>query len=259
MHHNPLKYVKPFVAKHEPEILMGMGIAGLIFSTVWAVRASFRASEEIRNYKESKQIDKITPKEAFMLTWKFYWPVAASMVLSVPCIIAGNRVSSKRYAALATAYTISEAALQEYQDTTKEIVGEKKAKQIQESVDGKKIDETYSGKNQIILTGNGKNLFYEPMSGRYFTSDWNTISKAANELNAEALSNMNGQITLNEWFSKLGLEETDVGETIGWDLDNDPHNLIDIEISSHVTKDMVPCGSISYKRKPIALNSSFYR
>lgn len=255
---NPLKYVKPFVVKHEPEILMAMGISGLIFSTVWAIRATFKASNAIRDYKESKQIDKITPKEAFKLTWKFYWPVAASTALSVPCIIAGNRVSSKRYAALATAYTISEAALQEYQDTTREIVGEKKAKQIQESVDAKKLEETYKGGNQIILTGNGESLFFEPLSGRYFKSNWNDISKAANELNASALGDMAGQITLNDWFRRLGLEDTEIGDEIGWDLNGNPNNLIDIEISSHITKDNIPCGSISYRKNPNKLKWSTY-
>lgn len=255
---NPLKVIKPFMSKYEPEILMGMGISGLIFSTVWAVRATFKASKAIKDYKDSKQIDKVTPKEAFKLTWKFYWPVAASTVLSVPCIIAGNRVSSKRYAALATAYTISEAALQEYQDTTREIVGDKKAKQIQESIDDKKVDETYKGGNQIIITGNGESLFFEPLSGRYFKGNWNDISKAANELNADALSNMSGQITLNEWFNKLGLEDTDIGDTLGWELNSDPHNLIDIEISSHITKDNIPCGSISYKIQPKLLKWSAY-
>lgn len=255
---NPLKYIKPFVTKHEPEILMGMGITGLIFSTVWAVRATFKASKAIRDYKDSKQIEKITSKEAFKLTWKFYWPVVASTMLSVPCIIAGNRVSNKRYAALATAYTISEAALQEYQDATREIVGDKKAKQIQENIDAKKIDETYRGGSQIILTGNGESLFFEPLSGRYFKSNWNDIAKAANELNANALSNMTGQITLNEWFSRLGLEDTDVGETLGWELNSNPHNLIDIEISSHVTKDNIPCGSISYRIQPVLLKNTSY-
>lgn len=255
---NPFKFIKPFVVKHEPEILMGMGISGLIFSTVWAVRATFKASKAIRDYKDSKQIDKITPKEVFKLTWRYYLPVVASTTLSVPCVIAGNRVSSKRYAALATAYTISEAALQEYQDTTREIVGEKKAKQIQETVDAKKIEETYKGGNQIILTGNGESLFFEPLSGRYFKSNWNDIAKAANELNANALSNMNGQITLNEWFNRLGLEDTEIGDTMGWQLDNNPHNLIVIEISSHITKDNIPCGSISYKVQPNLLKWSAY-
>lgn len=255
---NPFKYIKPFFARHEPEILMGMGISGLIFSTVWAVRATFKASKAIKEYKESKQIEKITPKEAFKLTWRYYWPVAASTALSVPCIIVGNRVSNKRYAALATAYTISEAALQEYQDTTREIVGEKKAKQIQESIDAKQIEKTYKGTNQIILTGNGESLFFEPLSGRYFKSNWNEISKAANELNADALTNMSGQITLNEWFTRLGLEDTEIGDRMGWELNSDPHNLIDIEISSHVTKDDIPCGSISYRNQPVLLKWSSY-
>lgn len=256
--HNPFKYVKPFISKHEPEILMGMGITGLIFSTVWAIRGTFKASKAIREYKEAKQIDKITAKEAFKLTWKFYWPVAASTLLSVPCIIAGNRVSSKRYAALATAYTISEAALQEYQDTTREIVGEKKAKQIQEAVDEKKVNSSYQGGSQIIITGNGESLFFEPLSGRYFKSNWNEISKAANELNAEALGDMGGQIRLNDWFSRLGLEDTELGDDMGWDLKGNPNNLISIEISSHLTKDNVPVGSISYRREPTLLNWSSY-
>lgn len=255
---NPFKLLKPFMSKHEPEILMGMGISGLIFSTVWAIRATIKAVDNIKNYKESKQINQITKKELFQLTWKYYWPVAASTALSIPCIIAGNRVSNKRYAALATAYTISEAALQEYQDTTRKMIGDKKTKEIQESIDAKKIDETYKGGNQIILTGNGDSLFFEPLSGRYFKSNWNDIAKAANELNAEALSNMTGQITLNEWFNKLGLEDTETGAELGWQLDSDPHNLINIEISSHVTKDNIPCGAISYKIRPTLLKWSAY-
>lgn len=255
---NPLKYAKPFIAKYEPEILMAMGISGLIFSTVWAIRASFKAANAIKDYKESKQIEKITPKEVFKLTWKYYIPVVASTALSVPCIIAGNRISSKRYAALATAYTISEAALQEYQEATREVVGEKKTKQIQETVDAKKLEETYKGGNQIILTGNGESLFFESLSGRYFKSNWNDIAKAANELNATALGDMGGQITLNDWYRRLGLEDTDLGEEIGWDLNGNPNNLIEIEISSHLTKDNVPCASISYRRRPTKLKWSAY-
>ena len=255
---NPLKLIGPFISKHEPEILMGMGIGGLIFSTFWGIKATFKAARTIDSYKEEKQIDKVTPKEAFKLTWKYYWPVVASAAVSIPCIIAGNRVSNKRYTALAAAYTISETALQEYQEATRAVVGEKKAKQIQETVDANKIEQTYRGANQIIITGNGDSLFFEPLSGRYFVSNWNAISKAANELNADALSGVGGQISLNEWFERLGLDDTEIGDSIGWRLDNDPRNLIDIEISSHITKDDKPCGAISYRNQPKELNSSLY-
>ena len=250
---NPLTYIKPFVSKHEPEILMSMGIGGMIFSLAWRIKASFKAARAIDKYKETYGKDKLTAKETIKLTWKLYLPTVLSVAASVPCVIMSNKVSNKRYAAIATAYTISEAALQEYKDKTKEIIGEKKTKQIEESISDDRVTKTYSGGNQVILTGNGDSLFYEPLSGRYFKSNWNDILKAANELNSEAITNMSGQTTLNDWFQKIGLETTEIGETLGWNLMNNSSNLIDISISSHITKDNVPCGAIYYNRQPVAL------
>ena len=250
---NPLTYIKPFVSKHEPEILMSMGIGGMIFSLAWGIKASFKAARAIDKYKETYGKDKLTAKETIKLAWKLYLPTVLSVAASVPCVIMSNKVSNKRYAAIATAYTISEAALQEYKDKTKEIIGEKKTKQIEESISDDRVTKTYSGGNQVILTGNGDSLFYEPLSGRYFKSNWNDILKAANELNSEAITNMSGQTTLNDWFQKIGLETTEIGETLGWNLMNNSSNLIDISISSHITKDNVPCGAIYYNRQPVAL------
>lgn len=246
---NPLKYVKPFAVKHEPEILMAMGIGGMIFSICWSIKASLKTAREIDKYKKTYGKEKLSMKEIFKLSWKSYLPVVVSTAASIPCIIASNSVSNKRYAALATAYTVTEAAMQEYQDKAKEIIGEKKAKQIEESISKDKIDKTYAGGNQIILTERGDSLFYEPLSGRYFMSTWNEISKSANELNAEAISSMNGFTSLNDWFQKLGLDSTDMGDEIGWDV-TCSKNIIDISISSHVTKDNVPCGAIYYNKRP---------
>lgn len=253
---NPFKYIKPFVTKHEPELLMSMGIGGMIFSIAWGIKASLKAARVIDKYKETYGKEKITAKETVTLTWKLYLPVVLSTAAAIPCIVMSNRVSNKRYAAIATAYTISEAALQEYQEKTKEIVGEKKAKQITEAISDDKVKGTYAGGNQVILTGNGDSLFYEPLSGRYFKSNWNDILKASNELNASAIADMSGQIRLNDWFEKLGLDPTDIGETLGWDLRSNPTSLIDISISSHITKDNIPCGAIYYNRQPKALNES---
>lgn len=250
---NPIKYIKPFMTKHEPELLMAMGISGLVFSTVWGIKSTFKAAKIINNYKETYGKDKIDVKEAIKLTWKSYLPVVVSTAVSIPCIIASNRVSTKRYTALATAYTISETALQEYQEKTKEIAGEKQAQKISESVSKDQIDKTYSGTNQIIMTGNGESLFYEPLSGRYFKSSWNEIQKKANELNSEAMHNMSGVTTLNDWYDKLGLEQTDVGDTLGWDMTYNTTSMIDISISSHVTKDNIPCGAIYYNKRPTVL------
>lgn len=246
---NPFATIKPFLVKHEPEILMSMGIAGLLFSTVWGVKATIKATKMVEN-KEADLKKPLNFKETAKLTWKLYIPVVASAVISVPCIIAGNRVSSKRYAAIATAYTISETALQEYQLKTREIVGEKKEKEILESISNDKVEKTYKPGTEIIMTGDGESLFYEPLSGRYFKSSWNKISKAANELNSKAMAGLTGNVCLNDWFYSIGLDATELGDTIGWNLMNGTKSLINIQISSHINKDDIPCGAIYYVNQP---------
>ena len=172
MHNNPFKLIKPFMVKHEPELLMAMGISGLLFATGWSIKSTFKVSKKIAEYKKEHNCTKLTFREIVKLCWKEYLPVVISTAVSVPCIISGNRVSSKRYAALATAYTISETALQEYQDQTRAIVGEKKAQQIQEAANEEMVKKTYKGNSQVIMTNDGDYKFYEPISGRYFSSTW---------------------------------------------------------------------------------------
>lgn len=246
---NAMKTIKPFMAKYEPEILMSMGLAGMLFSVVWSVKATVKATHLVDAKKSDLNTDKLPFKELVKTTWKCYIPVAVGVVGSVPCIIAGNRVSGKRNAALAAAYTISETALQEYREKTKEIVGEKKEKEIIETVSKEKVEKSY-GKSPVLITGDGDSLFYEPISGRYFKSNWNKILKAANELNAEAIGGED-TIRLSDWFNRLGLENTYISDSLGWSVyNNGVTGLIDIDINSTLTPDNVPCGAIYYRREP---------
>lgn len=248
---NLFKTVRPFIAKYEPEILMTMGITGMIFSTIWSIKATKIAVKKIDIKKEELKKDKLTIQEVFKETWKLYLPVVLSAAVSIPCIIAGNRVSSKRNMALAAAYTISETALQEYQDKTKEIVGDKKYEKIQESISGDNIQRTYKdGISNITMIGDGDSLFFEPLSGRYFKTNWNRISKAANELNARALGDMSGVITIGDWYDILGLESTALDDDLGWTIADGKQGIIDISIDSVLTPDNQPCGSIRYNTRP---------
>lgn len=250
---NIFKVIKPFLVKHQPEILMSMGIGGMIFSTIWAVKATNKAKDIVETQRNIRvlngEYNDFTKKEIVKLTWKFYIPVVASMAISIPCIVMGNRVSNKRNLALAAAYTLSETALQEYQDKTKEIIGDKKYEKIQESISQDGVTKTYSNSN-VTLIGDGDSLFYEPLSGRYFKTNWNSIAKSANELNARALSNLSGVITLGDWYDILGLDGTDLDNEIGWSIVNGQEGIIDISIDSVLTPDNQPCGSIRYNTRP---------
>lgn len=244
---NLFKVIKPWLISHEPEILMSMGISGMIFSTIWGVKATVAATRIVDKKKEELNVDKLEFREVVKDTWKLYIPVVASAAISVPCIISGNRISSKRTAALAAAYTISETAFKEYMDKTTEIVGAKKASEIREAT-SKETVETKNANAPIIITGDGDSLFYEPLSGRYFKSNWNKILKSANELNMDTMKDpFSGYILLNDWFYVLNLEDTDMGQILGWKPDD---GLLDISVDSHVTPDGVPCGAIFYNSRP---------
>lgn len=244
-----------FGRKHSPEILMGMGITGLLFSATWAVKATIKAVRICDEKRANENKEKLTAKEVIKTTWKLYLPVVASVFVSVPCIIAGNRVSSKRTAALAAAYTISETALQEYQTKTKEIVGEKKVKQIEEAVAKEQVAKTKETK-EIVLSDDSEQLFFEPLSGRYFKSTWNAIQKACNDINEEALGSSTGMYSLNDWFEKIGLDMTDVGDMLGWCTPTYgcSQGLMRISLTTTVTKDNKPCGCIQYDVRPYIVN-----
>lgn len=238
------KELKPFIIKHSPELLTALGLSGLVFSIFSTAKATVKSVNVLNDEKIIP-----TPKAAFKRCWKYYIPAAASVAISVPCIIFGNRISTKRNAALAAAYTLSETALKEYQDKTLEVVGPQREQKIHEALSADEVKKTYTG-NNVILTGDGDSLFFEPLSGRYFKSSWNKIQKAANDLNAIAIGSICGYVTLTEWYDMLGLDRTDVSEEFGWSIEGGKEGLLDICIDSTLTPDNVPCGSIYYKTKP---------
>ena len=121
------KGIRMSISKHSPEILTGIGIAGMVTTTVMAVRATPKALILIEERKEEIDVDKLTPIELIKATWTCYIPAAITGGLSIICLIGASSVNTRRNAALATAYTLSESALKEYQGKVIETIGEKKS------------------------------------------------------------------------------------------------------------------------------------
>ena len=117
---NFIKGVKIGFDKHSPEILIGLGIASAITSTVLAVKATPKAMELIEkeqkkhNREDSKTMTgyedgkvfgcKLKPVDIVRVTWKCYIPAAISGAASVAFLLGSNSVHAKRNAAIATAY-----------------------------------------------------------------------------------------------------------------------------------------------------------
>lgn len=241
--------VKRVSVKHSPEILTGIGIAGMITTTILAVRATPKALDLIAKAEDEKfdngHGDELTKMEVVKATWKCYIPAAISGTASIACLIGANSVNAKRNAALATAYKLSEKALVEYKNKVVETIGEKKEKQVREKIAQDKLDANPASKNTVILTEKGNTLCYDSVSGRYFKSNMDTIQKAINNINRDMTYEM--YVSLSNFYDEIGLEHTSVSDYLGWNMDS---GLVDIDFDSRITDNGEPCLVLDYRIAP---------
>lgn len=261
---NFVKGMKVTLSKHSAEILTGIGIAGMVTSTVLAVKATPKAldliekkKEEINsnrfdeslenggNMRDYKEIDKLSTKDVIKVAWKCYIPSAVTAAASIACLIGASSVHTKRNAVLATAYQLSETAATEYREKVIETIGEKKEAAIREKVHKDKVEKNPPSKNTVILTEKGDTLCLDAFSGRYFKSDIDRINKAVNEINRRI--NLDFYASLNDLYSVLGIPHVDVGDKVGWNSDM---GLLETYLSSQLTEDGKPCLVMDFNNAP---------
>ena len=239
--------VRTTIVKHSPEILTGIGIAGMITTTVLAVKATPKALELIKKKKEELGVknEKLKPADMVKATWKCYVPAVVTGTVSTACLIGASSVNARRNAALATAYSLSETAMKEYREKVIETVGEKKERDIRDEVNKEAIKKNPVNKNEVIMTKKGDTLFLDKLSGRYFRSDYDKIQKAVNEINFRLFDEM--YISLNEFYYELGLDGISIGDEIGWEIGR---GKVDLYITADKTAEMEPCLVIDYNYAP---------
>lgn len=236
---------KKKIADNAPEILIGFGLAGMLTSTIMAVKATPKAMEIIKE-EEDYLNRELSKAEKVKLAWKPYVPAAIGYCASAALIISANNVNSKRSAMFAGAYKLSEQTLATYKDKVIETIGEEKEREISDKV----VRERYSTvpKTQPaseVIYGTGQCLCHDPLSGRYFNADMDKIRRVENELNYRLMKE--NMVSLNEFYTELGMECTEMGFKYGWNIDD---GLIEVRFTSIITDDNKLCLVVSFARNP---------
>lgn len=252
---NILKGVQMAAKRHSPEILTGIGIAGMITTAVMAVRATPKALQMIEEAGYKKGSDKnpiedmeftpLTPIETVKAAWKCYIPSAVVGGVSIACLVGASSVNANRNAALATAYALSESTLKEYQEKVVEKLGKKKEQEVRDDIAKDYVDRNPVSKSEVIITEKGNTLCFDKLSGRYFKSDMDTLKKAENELARQM--RYDSYVSLNEFYDLIGLDHIDIGYDLGWNIDR---GYIELEFSSQLASDGTPCLVMSYRVAP---------
>lgn len=230
---NLIKYADSVFKKHGTKILTGLGVAGLVTTTILAIEATPKAVRIIEEKKKKEHKESLTKKETVSLVWKCYIPTGVSLVASAACIMGAYSEGARRNAALATAYSLTQSYLDDYRSKTKEVVGEKKEKQIREAVMQDRLDRSKIREEDIIETKHHGERCYDSIIDRKFWSDISTIEKAVIDLNKDLQTCM--YVSLNDFYRKLDLPTCDIGDEVGWNIDDGP---IEITFGSMLKNDL---------------------
>ena len=249
------KLICSFCKRRSPEILTGLGIAGMGAAVVLAAKATPKAQKAVR--EESKKVHDgdehaYTKKEAIKWGFKYYAPSLIHFGVSSGCIIGASHTSLRRNAELAAAYGVTKTALKEYKETAKEVLGEKKEQALEDKIAEKRVEKQPLSSNPSLILDGSKTIVYDPWSGRYFNYDIESIKRAIEDISYALRDEQ--YMSLNEFYDLIGQERTKAGEILMWSADHGP---LRPNFTSTLKDSSTPCLVIGFNRDPIDMTDLY--
>lgn len=240
--------------KNSPEILVVVGVVGVVASTVMACKATLKAGEvlseteanldAIRECTEKPELaEKYTDSDrkkdlatVYIQTGvklcKLYGPSVVIGTLSVGCILMSNHILRKRNAALAAAYTAMDQSFKTYRKRVIEKFGDDVDKEMRYGIKAKQIEEKTVDENgnevvekrTVYTTDDGNQVFASPYA-RFFdelSTEWtreaeyNLMFLRTQQAYANDKLKAQGYLFLNDVYEALGIPKTKAGQIVGW-------------------------------------------
>lgn len=256
-----LEKAEIFTKKNSPVILTGLAIVGVISTAYAAYKAGPRADKILEAYRKDIRDCHPNDKEARMAvvgeTVKKMVPVVAPTIImggtTIACIIGSHSVSSRRIAALSAAYSLSETTVKNLNSKMEDMLGEKKARAIKDSIMKDKLkadsekDKKILSDGQLVIPNDGTVLCKDLYSGRLFYSNAEKIKQAIAKCSYEIISDM--YISLNDFYEAIDspqLPRIPMGEDLGWNIDDTINGKLPITLAALLTDDNKPCLCIDY-------------
>lgn len=224
-----IKVTERYIINNSPTLLSAIAVTGTLTTAYLTGKATFKAAQIIREEEDRRELLEpaavevlpvLDTKEKAKLVWKCYIPPAISVLTTVGCIVGANAINSSRLAALAAAYTVSDKNFSEYKDKVKEVFGEKKANEVRSAVAQDTVDANPPTAGNVFRGHGGDTLCLDKWTGRYFTSDMQTIRAVENDLSKGLYHGTNAVATLGDFYESLGLPIPQCADEIGWNSDS---------------------------------------
>jgi hypothetical protein len=214
--------------KHSPALLFGLGVAGVIGTTVLACKATLKLEETLDKHDVHLAQAETKQEQAYVLgnttgkVIKLYAPAVGLGVISVAALTGSHVILTRRNTALTAAYVAVDRAFREYRERVIDEVGADKERDIRYKVGELEIHDTQKGEVRKIRTVKGDLSQYARVFDDVSSKEWNRdpetnlffIKCQQNHLNDKLQAK--GHVLLNDAYDALGLSRTSAGCVVGW-------------------------------------------
>lgn len=249
-----VKTAKNVITANSPVLLVGTAVVGTITTAVLAARAGYKARGIIDEERARRDLlegptEPITPQDHVRLTWLCYAAPGVTALSTCLAVVGVHTIHTKRANAMAAAYVIASNKMETMSEKAEELLGPKKTQELNDAVgqdmaEGNPIGPT----NEVILTGDGKELWQEGVTGRWFMSNLASVEAAINEINRQLIDD--GEVPVNDFFSHIGLPPVTWLNTFGWSRGDSNTPKISARFSAVRTDDGKPANSVWFHDVP---------
>lgn len=199
---------KLFFKKNGPTILTCIGGIGVIATAVLAVKATPKALERINKIEDEKG-EELTALEVVQVAGPLYIPAIATGAATLICIFSANGLNKRQQASLVSAYALLDSSYKQHKAKVEELYGTDATERIAGEIAKDKYDDN-------ISVEEGKQLFFDQFSGRYFESTMEDVLRAEYELNRDLT--LEDAVTINRFYEYLGIDPIEGGDALGWSM-----------------------------------------
>lgn len=245
-----LDKIQKTIAKNSPTILAVMAGCGAVASVGLAIDGTNQSKKRIEQAKKDSPTGDISTADKALIYAKAYAPTALMLIATELCLYGSYKEHEKRLATVGAAYILSESNFKEYKEKAEELLGEKKTREIEDSLVQKHIDETPQTEANTSLNhlpnATQLGLWFDETSKRYFYSNAEYIRRA--ELEANAMLQKNGFVSINDVYDLLGIDSIPLGDDMGWQ--SDMNEEVIITIGAALMGPDIPVGTIIMEVHP---------
>jgi Family of unknown function (DUF6353) len=225
--------------KASPEVLFGVGIIGLVGSTVLACRATLKVDTVMEEAKDKLDLAKNLEHEDYsekdrsrdisliyfqsgVKVVKLYAPAVIIGVASIYALRTSHNILTRRNLALTAAYSALDKGFNQYRARVIEKYGEDEDRNFRYGSEVVEIvDPETNKKKKVTRVGSDDPSiyarFFDPTSSSWSKEpEYNMIFLQCQQNYANDMLHSRGHVFLNEVYDMLGVPRSQAGAVVGW-------------------------------------------